>query len=70
MQLYTYEGQSLELEAETRRRLLVDIINTPIPKDIVKFANKLFGLAQGLVNKKSSSLSASRVTIDVLKQLM
>lgn len=45
IQLYSYEGQSYEIQTETRRRLLNDIINTPIPKDIVKFANKLFGLA-------------------------
>ena len=70
IQMYSYEGQSYEIQSETRRRLLNDIINTPIPKDIVKFANKLFGLAQGLVTKKGCNLSASKLTIDVLKQLM
>ena len=56
---------------EARRRLLNDIVNTPIPKDIVKFSNKLFGLCLGILTKKGvQSAAAQRLTVDVLKMLM
>lgn len=41
-----------------------------MPKDVLKFTNKLFGLCEGITTKQKVSISASKITIDVLRNLL
>lgn len=42
-----------------------------MPKDVLKFTNKLFGLCQGIITKKNvCQISPHKLTIDVLKNLL
>lgn len=56
---------------EAEKRLLNEITQSFMPKDILKLTNKLFGLCQGLTTKqKLGKVSPSKMTIDVLKKLL
>ena len=56
--------------SESKRRLLSEITNVPMPKDFVKFTNKLHCITTGLVQKKGFDLDAERVTMRVLSCLI
>ena len=44
--------------------------NAPMPKDVLKFANKVKGLCEGISQKSKTPIPPSKMTIDVMKELL
>ena len=44
--------------------------NAPMPKDVLKFANKLKGLCEGINQKVRTPLHSSKMTVEVMKELL
>jgi hypothetical protein len=56
--------------ATARTRIISEMNQVPMPKDYVKFTNKLLCVVQGLICKKNLPLDAERVTMRVLTSLI
>ena len=41
-----------------------------MPKDVLKFANKLKGLCEGINQKIRTPLHSSKMTVEVMKELL
>jgi transcription antitermination factor NusA-like protein len=41
-----------------------------MPRDVLKFANKLKGLCEGISQKARTPLLPSRMTVEVMKELL
>jgi hypothetical protein len=44
--------------------------NAAMPKDVLKFANKLKGLCEGISQKVRTPIHPSKMTVDVMKELL